>query len=214
MTGRARRVAAVILVATALPACGGDAPGEGPLLGDTGIGQTQPIPIREPYAFGSIMLSNLGKEPITVERVRLLKTSGPLELLEVRSRPVPDEQGEGPWYGDGTFPAALDEPTKPLAEQNQVPVPTSFSASDAPDQGLQLVFHLRLPEVAIGVSRLIEITYRADDKEYEETFEYSMVVCGEATPDKTKRCPFARDLPVGDGTLETSATSPPASKIS
>ena len=149
---------------------------DGPLDGGVGTIQGQRLEVKEPYTFGSTLLLNEGKKPAKLERVRLLGVTGSFELLAVHTRPVPDERGQGLWFGDTGFPRT-DYPSRPLAEQNVVPVPTTFSSEGSPNEGLQVVLGVQVGEPGVARFESIEITYKVGGRRYREVFEDSFYLC-------------------------------------
>lgn len=96
--------------------------------GKGGTANGQPIDIGIPYSFG-YLLRNYGTKPAVIEQVRVLGVTGPIEVLGVWARRHPS--GPKPYL----FLAAIgfpppDYPSKPLAQENVIPVP-------APDDQLQ-----------------------------------------------------------------------------
>jgi hypothetical protein len=148
----------------------------GPLDGGVGNIQGQPLEVKQPYTWGSTLLLNEGKKPATVERVRLLGVTGSFELLAVHTRQVPDERGQGLYFGDTGFPRS-DYPSRPLAEQNVVPVPTTFSPEGSPYEGLQIVLGVQVGEPGVAKFEAVEVTYKVGGRRYREVFEDSVYLC-------------------------------------
>ena len=149
---------------------------DGPLDGGVGTEQGQPLDVKQPYTWGSTLLLNEGKKPAVVERVRLLGVTGSLELLAVHTRPVPDERGQGLYLGDTGFPRA-DYPSRPLAEQNVVPVPTTFSPEGTPYERLQIILGIQVNEPGVARFEAVEITYKVGGRRYREVFDDSVYLC-------------------------------------
>ena len=149
---------------------------DGPLDGGVGTIQGQRLEVKQPYTWGSTLLLNKAKRPARLERVRLLGVTGSLELLAVHTRPVPDERGQGLYLGDAGFPRA-DYPTRPLAEQNVVPVPTTFSPEGTPYERLQVVLGVQVGEPGVARFEAVEITYKVGGRRYREVFEDSVYLC-------------------------------------
>ncbi|HEV3363544.1 MAG TPA: hypothetical protein VG795_05275 [Acidimicrobiia bacterium] len=149
---------------------------DGPLDGGVGNEQGQPLEVRQPYTWGSTLLLNEGKKPATVERVRLLGVTGSFELLAVHTRAVPDERGQGLYFGDTGFPRS-DYPSRPLAEQNVVPVPTTFSPEGNPYEGLQIVLGVQVNEPGVARFKAVEVTYTVGRRRYREVFHDSVYLC-------------------------------------
>ena len=139
-----------------------------------GLGYSQPLEVGQDFSIGITTLYNQGKKPVVVERVRLLGVTGPLELLGVNTRMFP--QGNvGIFLGEFGFPPA-PYPSKPLAEQNVVPVPELFNpTSGDPDEGLELVIGIRATRPGISAYRAVEVHYRVGHRAYREIFEANAV---------------------------------------
>lgn len=148
----------------------------GPLDGGVGTEQGQPLDVKQPYTWGSVLLLNEAKKPATLERIRLLGVTGSLELLAVHTRPVPDERGQGLWFGDTGFPRT-DYPSRPLTEQNIVPVPTTFSPEGNPYEGLQIVLGVQVNEPGVARFEAVEVTYKVGGRRYREVFDDSVYLC-------------------------------------
>lgn len=158
-----------------------DEPGAGPLEGASFV-DGQPLPVRVDYDMGSIglFLVNRGNQSITIERARLLRVAGPLDFSGVRSRYV--ISGPAPtgslWTGGIVgSPDAAEFPTLPLAQNNEVPVPTRISENGNPDEGLQVFFRLLLTEPGIGRAKGVEVTYTAGGRRYREIIDWSFFMC-------------------------------------
>jgi hypothetical protein len=149
---------------------------DGPLDGGVGTEQGQPLEVKQPYTWGSTLLRIDGKKPAVLKRVRLLGVTGSLELLAVHTRPVPDERDQGLYLGDTGFPRA-DYPSRPLAEQNVVPVPTTFSPEGSPYEGLQIVLGVQINEPGVARFKAVEVTYKVGGRRYREVFEDSVYLC-------------------------------------
>jgi len=149
---------------------------DGPLDGGVGTEQGQPLEVKQPYTWGSVLLLNKGDKPATLERVRLLGVTGSLELLAVHTRPVPDERGQGLYLGDTGFPRT-DYPTRPLAEQNVVPVPKTFSPEGTPYERLQIILGVQVREPGVARFEAVEVTYKVGGRRYREVFDDSVYLC-------------------------------------
>ena len=146
-------------------------PTAGPIdSSQNGLAYAQPLEVGQDFSIGITTLYNRGKRPVTIERVRLLGVTGPLELLGVNTRRFP--QGDvGIFFGEYGFPPAR-YPSKPLADQNIVQVPTLFNpTSGDPDDGLELVIGIRATRPGIAAYRAVEVRYRVGSREYREVFE-------------------------------------------
>lgn len=164
-------------------------PGDGPLDGGVGTVQGQPLEVGAPYTWGSVLLTNEGKKPAVVERVRLLGVTGSFELLAVHTRPVPDERGQGYILGEDVFPSE-QYPTKPLAEQNVVPVAKTRTPAGTPGEGLQIVFGLQVGAPGVARSRAAEVTYRVHDRRYREVYHDEIYLCAPFEAyDEQGQCP-------------------------
>lgn len=150
-------------------------PSAGPIdSSQNGLAYSQPVEVGQDFSTGITTLYNRGKKPVVVERVRLLGVTGPLELLGVNTRPFP--QGDvGIFFGEFGFPPAR-YPTKPLVDQNIVPVPTLFNPTTGnPDDGLELVIGVRATQPGISAYRAVEVHYRVGARDYREVFEANAV---------------------------------------
>jgi hypothetical protein len=150
-------------------------PTDGPIDGaENGLAYAQPIDVGRAMSVGITSLFNDGKEPAVVERVRLLGVSGGLELVGVGTRLFP--QGDvGTFAGDFGFPPER-YPTKPLAEQNVLPVATLFNETTGePNDGLQLVIGVRATKPGISAYRAVEVDYRVGRRHYRELFPHNYV---------------------------------------
>lgn len=148
----------------------------GPLDGGAGTIQGQRLEVKEPYTFGSTLLRIDGKKPATLERVRLLGVTGSFELLAVHTRPVPDERGQGLFLGNTGFPRT-DYPTRPLAEQNVVPVATTRTPAGTPGEGLQIVLGVQVGDPGVARFEAVEVTYKVGGRRYREVFLDSVYLC-------------------------------------
>ena len=149
---------------------------DGPLDGGVGTEQGQPLEVKQPYTWGSTLLLNEGKKPAVLERVRLLGVTGSLELLAVHTRLVPDERDQGLYLGDTGFPR-VDYPSRPLAEQNIVPVAKTRTPDGSPGEGLQLVLGVRVNEPGVARFEAVEVTYKVGARRYREVFDDSVYLC-------------------------------------
>src|SRR5688572_20940713 len=65
-------------------------PTAGPIdSSQNGLAYAQPLEVGQDFSIGITTLYNRGKRPVTIERVRLLGVTGPLELLGVNTRRFP-----------------------------------------------------------------------------------------------------------------------------
>jgi hypothetical protein len=151
-------------------------PGDGPLEGTTGLSYGGPSPIGRPESYGASLLLNHGKAPAVVERARLLDVVGGLELVGVLARPVPDPNGKGLMIGELVYPP-VENPSEPLHQLHVVPVPTEFSQTGDPENGLQIVFGVRTTRPGVAGARAVEITYRVGNHRYKETYDQKLYLC-------------------------------------
>src|SRR5688500_12042924 len=122
------------------------------------------------------MLWNYGKKPAIVERVRVLGLTGPIEVLDVWARQHPS----GPKPNTFTFLFGFpppEYPSKPLAEENLVPVPRTFSETGSAYEGLQLVVGVKPTGPGIGRIRGIEVTYRIGNRRYRNSSNGKGFLC-------------------------------------
>lgn len=163
-----------LAVALAFGAAGGGSE-DGPLDGDKGNGHGSPVIVGSEYDSFSVGLDNRGDEPIEIKRVRLVEVSGPVELIGVRARLVPED---GPPGGGGRVGAPGQSTISfPLKERNVIPVPTSLSELGNPEELLQILFRVKMTAEGIGRSRAVRVDYRAGGKSYTETFPFTMTLC-------------------------------------
>lgn len=150
----------------------------------------QPRPFlrdRRALLHDNVALFNYGKKPATVERVRLLDVTGPLELLGIRTRQLPSPDG----YPIGAVGYPPTEYTsKPLTEDNVVPVPTTFDGEGFPDEHLQLVIGVRITAPGVASAQRIEVTYKVGRHRYREVIRNSIHLCNPAAEYEPKGgCP-------------------------
>lgn len=94
----------LLLVTIAGPGCG-DESGDGPLdASGEGSGYSQLIGVGVPFSIGLPLIGNLGDEDATLEEVRLVGVTGPLEILGLRTRPFPDDSAFLLSFGMHGFP--------------------------------------------------------------------------------------------------------------
>lgn len=128
-----------------------------------------------------------GHEEATVDRVRLVGVGGDLELLGIRTRKMP--QPKGNFYADFGYPPDHYADTKPLAEQNVVPVPSQRDADEEPAEGLMLVIGLRSQEDGIVGARAVEVTYHVGPAQFTERYEKSIFLCSPMADFLDSGCP-------------------------
>lgn len=197
------RLPAPLLLALAAAACGGGGGGsdDGVLLaGDLHYGQI--LDVNEEMSLGTIRLFvEKGDAPAQVEKVRLVGVNGPMELLGVRSRRIP--QPGGNFLADFGFPPKEFSDTQPLAEGNVVPVSERRTADGSPLDGLMLVIGLRSTEPGVAAARGVEVQYRVGDKRYTQTFDQHVYICApKAQYEAGESCPpEGAEDGFGDGTL-------------
>jgi hypothetical protein len=71
-------------------------------------------------------------------------------------------------------------PSRPLAEENVVPVPTRFSENGGALEGLQLVVGAKSTGPGVGRIRGIEVTYRIGDRRYRNRSDGKGFLCAPA----------------------------------
>ena len=150
-------------------------PTAGPIDGShNGLSYSQPLDVRQDFSIGITTLYNRGQTPVVVDRVRLLGVTGSLEVSGVNTRTWPQDGGEQ-LIGDFGFPPARYA-SKPLSEQNVVPVAKQFDkATGTALEGLELVIGIRAMEPGIAAYRAVEVRYRAGRRHYREVFEANAV---------------------------------------
>ena len=156
-----------------------DSPTDGPIDAGRPGGVGQVLDPGEAYTAGHVLLGNLGDEPAVVERVRLVGVKGPIQFLGVRTRPVPGTDADGIFAGIKGFPPD-GFVTRPLAEQNVVPVPTEFTEAGGPLQNLELALGVRSTGAGVGRAWGVEVTYRVDDTRYVERIKARIYLCAPA----------------------------------
>lgn len=147
-------------------------------VGGIGTASSQPIDVGVDYSFGYV-LWNYGKKPAVVERVRVLGVTGPIEVLDVWARQHPSGPKPHTFMFLFGFPPP-EYPSRPLAEENVVRVPTQFSESGSAYEGLQLVVGVKSTGPGIGRLRGIEVTYRVDGKRYRNLSDGKGFLCSPA----------------------------------
>ena len=162
-------------------------PGDGPVSAGTGSSSGQRLAIGEQVSFGYVLLTNSGKAPATLENIRLLGVSGGLELLGIRSRSVPDEEGRGMFIGLAGYPPKEWSST-PLESNHVVPVPETFSEGN-PNEGLELVIGVRATRPGVARARAVEFTYKVGSKRHREVYDGSMYLCAPAENFTAETCP-------------------------
>jgi hypothetical protein len=148
--------------------------GDGPLDDGDGLVTSVVADVDQDISFGHIMISNYGKRAATVERVRLVGVTGPLQLLGLRARDLPDPQGTF-LQADG-FPPS-DYHTRPIADDNSVPVPKEFSPEGGPIDALQLVIGVRATAPGVARAKGVEVTYKVGDTRHREVFFNEFYLC-------------------------------------
>lgn len=191
---------ALVALGVGLVAIRGGHAGDGPLDGTQGGGHGSAVPVDAPYDSFSVLLSNLGDEAIQIERIRLVEVAGPVRLLGVRARLVPDEGHAG---GGGLVGTPMLTESFPLSERDVLPKPASYGESGSPDQALQILFRIKMTEAGIGYSGGVEVKYRSGGKRFNEEYPFYMLLCA---PRERYVGPEAQDcseaaIPSGDGVL-------------
>ena len=164
----------------------------GPVVVGDGGTNAQPIDAQIPFSFG-YMLWNEGKKPAVLERIRVVGVTGPIEVVDVLARQHPSGPRHQTFMSAFGFPPP-DFPSNPLAVERTVPLPTTFTESGFPYEGLQLVVGVRSTGPGIGRIRGIEVTYRLGGKRYRNSSEGHGFLCAPAaeyvdTGPKTDDCP-------------------------
>lgn len=163
--------------------------GDGPLTAGTGgTSSGQRLAIGEPVSYGYVLLLNTAKKPATLETVRLLGISGGLEVLGVRSRSVPDEEGRGMFISLGGYPPH-DWSSTPLESNHVVPVGATFAEDGTPNEGLELVIGVRATRPGVGRARAVEFTYKVGGRRYREVYDGSLYLCAPAEDFTADTCP-------------------------
>lgn len=176
-------VIAVVGVGIALKGKGG--PGAGPLRGGT-LNLGHAAEVGEPFSMTNVVVFNYGRKPATVERVRLLGVTGPLELLGVRTRQIPSADGY-PLGALGYPPTEYS--SKSLSEDNVVPVSKTFTDGGSPDEHLQLVIGLRVTAPGVAGAQRVEVTYRVGGRRYREVIDNKLHMCAPTAEYAQAGCP-------------------------
>jgi hypothetical protein len=145
----------------------------GPVSPGATIDRYQPIDVGVDESVG-YLLKNEGTKPAVLERVRVVGITGPIEVLGVLARFHTADRGSLLMLGG--FPPP-EYPSKPLAEEHVVPVPTTFSANGSPNEGLQLVVGIRATGEGFGRIRGIEFTYRVGKQRYRSSNDGYGMLC-------------------------------------
>lgn len=163
--------------------------GDGPVSAGTGTSETgQRLPIGERVSFGYVLLTNTARTPATLESVRVLGVTGGLELLGIRSRAVPDEQGRGMFLGVAGYPPNSWSSTS-LETHHVVPVARTFSENGNPNEGLELVIGVRATKPGVARARAVEFTYKVGGRRYREVYDGAMYLCAPVENFTAETCP-------------------------
>jgi hypothetical protein len=147
----------------------------GPVAAGGGFSNAQPVDVGARFSFG-YLLETEGKEPAVLERVRVLGVSGPIEVLGVMARLHPSGPKPYAFMAAFDFPPP-DYPSKPLAEQHVVPLPTASDGDSSPYGGLQLVVGVKSTGPGIGRIRGVEFTYRMGKRRYRNSSDGNGFLC-------------------------------------
>lgn len=163
--------------------------GDGPVsAGAASSSSGQRLAIGERVSYGYVLLTNTAKKPATLEGLRLLGITGGLEILGIRSRSVPDEQGRGMFIGLPGYPPAEWSST-PLESNHVVPVPETFTETGNPNEGLELVIGVRATRPGVARLRAVEFTYKVGGRRYREVYDGSLYLCAPAEDFTAETCP-------------------------
>lgn len=181
MKGKSLVVLLTLLVigAAALLVCTrSDSPSAGGPLDSGGLGFSLPLEVNEVLSIGLTEIANLGDQAATIERVRLLGVTGPLELVGVRARPYPLGDN-GILAAEFGFPPPKF-PAEPLSRSGVVPPPKMFSPDGEPSEGVQLVIGIKMTAPGIAAYRDVEVTYRVGKRSYTEVWNGAVHLCAPA----------------------------------
>jgi hypothetical protein len=134
----------------------------GPVSPGAIISKGQPIDAGVQQSVG-FLLTNEGKKPANIERVRILGVTGPVQVLGVLAALHKGDRGSLLMLPG--FPPP-EYPSKPLADEHVVPVPATFSDDGSPNEGLQLVVGIQGTGDGFGRIGGIEVTYRVGKQRY------------------------------------------------
>lgn len=162
--------------------------GDGPVEdGGEGLVMASLVDVGQVVSFGHIMLSNYGKEPAVIERVRVVGATGPLELLGVQARPIPNPRGQ--FLNQYGFPPT-GYPGRPLKEENVVPVASTLTEAGTPEERLQLVIGVRATTPGVARAQGVEVAYKVGKVRYQEIFLNEFYLCAPRAEYRTEEgCP-------------------------
>jgi hypothetical protein len=147
--------------------------------GKGGTANGQPIDAGVPYSFG-YLLRNYGTKSAVIEQVRVLGVTGPIEVLGVWARRHPSGPKPYLFLAAFGFPPP-DYPSKPLAQENVIPVPAPHTDDKDPAEGLQLVVGVKSTGPGVGRIRGIEFTYRVGHRRFRNYDESDGYLCAPAS---------------------------------
>jgi hypothetical protein len=162
---------------------------DGPVFAESGSSSSGlRLGLGAPVSFGYVLLQSRAKSPAKLESVRLLGVTAGLELIGIRSRLVPDEQGKGIFVGIVGYPPP-DWSSQSLETQHEVPVAKTFFENGGPQEGLELVIGVRATQPGVARARGVEFTYKIGGRRYREVDNGSMYVCAPIENFTAETCP-------------------------
>ena len=192
-------VVAVVAVAAGLVLRSGSDARDGPVsAGEDGFIFGHRLAVGEAFSVGHVLLANEGERPAVVERVRVVGVAGPLEVLGIRARHLPDEGQPGMFAGDYGFPPT-SFPTKGLGDANVVPVSKARTPAGTPEERLELVIGVRAAEPGVVRARGVEVTYRVGGDRYTEVYDTPIYLCAPAAQYREECPPADLENDFGDG---------------
>ena len=155
-----------------------------------GGGSGLPLDVGEPTSFGAFVLTNRGKTPAVLEKIRVLGPTDGFEVLGVRTNPVPLRHDLSFFVGALGFPP--DEyPSDSLADRHVVPKARTPEVDS--EEGLQLVVGARARSNGVARARGVELTYRVGPRRYRRASEASMHICAPKERYRLESCPMDDD---------------------
>ncbi len=168
----------------------------GPVASGGGFANAQPVNVGDPFSF-AYLLEATGEQPAVLERVRVLGVTGPIEVLGIMARLHPSGPKPYAFMAASGFPPPV-YPSKPLADEHVVPLPTARDGSGRLYGGLQLVVGVKSTGPGIGRIRGVQFTYRVGSRRYRNSSDGKGFLCAPASEysfgaPKSNDCPGRLD---------------------
>jgi len=154
-----------------------------------GGGSGLPLDVDEPTSFGAIILTNRGKTPAVLEKIRVLGSTDGFEVLGVRTNHFPLSANVGFFSGALGFPPN-GYPSDSLADRHVVPAAKRGTAEDNSEVGLQLVVGARAKWIGVARAWGVEVTYRVGPRRFRRTSGASMQICAPKDRYRFEDCPM------------------------